>query len=479
MSNSSLANLSNAMATNPMHSAAVNNITSSQTTFYDLSEATLITIESFLSSTDICRLQKTCKLGADAAARAEVWNMLRGRDFLDACRIGIEGPASTRSPIRDAAWSMFQGTGLREQATSATTSKQLYVQKYLENKRARQEACRVAAAEGHGLTLRMVLDVLQYCCGLGTPCLLICLWMVLVLLKLNASISIEWSHVWIPLWVMDGVVVCTGLLGICTRIMSNRATTTSMWHRQSEGDNYAIAGFARVLLHDLGRRRQGAGFLWYLINLVLAFIIFPALILAKLDGSITASWGVVFVPVWLIFAFWCCFPCAHEMLDQEAIGYLFIYSLVVLWAPLLCVLIMVVVRLDGKFIEAGLIFVPFYIVDCMLAGVVCFIASIAIVERDGRPLKIIAALCVCIAAFLPIPIYASFYDSKHGEFPVEGTMAPLIAAMCLLACVTCCGVWRLWKSSRAENFSNAWSLNRCSCRCLRTDTPNLPDMEGN
>lgn len=260
-----------------------------------------------------------------------------------------------------------------------------------------------------------------------------------------------------------------------------------MWHRQSEGDDYAIVAFASVILENLGRRGKPLRFLWYLLNIVLAFIVFPALILAKLDGSITASWGVVFVPVWLIFGLWCCLPCAtrelaNEVLDDgESMWYFWMISLVMLWTPLLCVLIMVVVRLDGKFIEAVLMFIPFYIADCLLIAVCCFACILAMVDEDGddraKEFSVAGSVCVCLATFLPLQIYASIYDNKNGEFPVDGTVAPLIAVMCLIVCVTCCGVWRLWKSSREENFSAAWSMRRCSCRRMRPNTPILPGAD--
>jgi hypothetical protein len=507
MSNSSSGSPAHAIAINPMHSAANVRLPSSirlnRATFYDLSEDNLIIIESFLSATDICRLQATCKMGADTSAQPEVWDTLLKRDFLGGSRRSIERTASARygtamrssiRSVRDAASSVLQRTGLLEQTASSRTSKQAYVQKYLEHKRVRQEARReqarraeVAVAEDRGLTLRVVLDVLQYCCGLGTPCVLICLWLVLMLLKLCGSISIEWSHVWIPLWVMLGVVVCCGLLGCCTSIISDKSTTASMWHRQSEGDDYAIVGFATVILDNLGSRGWTLRFLWCLINVVLAFIIFPALVLAKLNDSVTGSWGLVFVPVWLIFALWCCLPCAtnelaHEVLDdRDAIWYVWIISLVVLWTPLLCVLIMVVVRLDGKFIAAALMFIPFYIADFLMIAVCCFVCILAMVDDDDddRPkeLAVASVLFVCLGTFLPLQIYASIYDDKNGEFPVVGTIAPLIAAMCLISCVSCYGVLRLWKSSREEHFSNAWSLSRCSCRRMRPSTPILPGAD--
>jgi hypothetical protein len=50
-----------------------------------------------------------------------------------------------------------------------------------------------------------------------------------------------------------------------------------------------------------------------LLMYLLAVILTPIIITLKLDGIITASWGLVFLPVWWILLTSCCIPLSHAL----------------------------------------------------------------------------------------------------------------------------------------------------------------------
>ena len=330
-----------------------------------------------------------------------------------------------------------------------------------------------------GNRLRVGLDCAGYGIGLATPCTLLAVWLLLLTLKLSdASSSLTWGAVWLPVWLAVAVTFTCTCFGLWVKWRAYSATAESAWYQQDEGEDYTLGGIVNDGISRLARSRCGTvtRLGWVVANLLLAFVAFPALVYAKLDGLITASWPAVFTPVWLVFGLWCCMPPALSRLmeERDAMWGVWSMTIIVLWAPLLTTLAMVVARLQGKAIEAVFIFIPLYVVDAGLLLMACVLCIIACVDDSdrGMMLAILTGICTVLAIFLPAQILASIGDHATGSFPVLGTLVPLVVGMFIVALAACVSAVVACARSRAEHFTDAYSWAPWCC-CLRRPRPTL------
>lgn len=197
---------------------------------------------------------------------------------------------------------------------------------------------------------------------------------------------------------------------------------------------------------------------WLGAILFLGFVAFPAALYLKLSGSVASNWGVVFLPVWLCFLLWCCYPCVMSTVNEDFAWSSFAVSLFLTWAPLLAFCIMVVVRLNGRFIASAIISIPLWIVDAVLIMSSCIFAVFACVENseDGRRVAcyMFTSIMTLLLVFVPAQVIAAYGDAKQGAVDPLATGIPIAIGGCLLSLVGFLFMRAMWRR-RAEDTS-AW-----------------------
>lgn len=306
--------------------------------------------------------------------------------------------------------------------------------------------------------------------------MLIAVWLLLLMLKLAGTVDISYAHVWAPWWAAVGIVFTCCSWGLIIRRCARRASNTSMWHNQDDGSERALGGlFAKAINDKMGDDTPRLlRFTWFVLVALLSFVVLPALLQAKLDGQITAHWAAIFSPVWIVSLLFCtCSACAVRKCfrDSDMSIMLHIFGSFCFLLPLIIVLVMLVVRLEGiKNIQLSLMFIPFWVADALMiaAGAVMAIALACCNDDDDEPeLKVAACglCCLPICFFLPFQIVGSVYDGLGKEIPAIGMMTPLVVLLFLLACGACGVMCALWSKSRSESFTDAYNL-----RAWRTGT---------
>lgn len=201
--------------------------------------------------------------------------------------------------------------------------------------------------------------------------------------------------------------------------------------------------------------------LWLVTFAVLGFIAFPVAVYAKLDGLIAVNWGVVFLPVWAVFFMWCCMPCvASHAVRNDSVWPVWATSILLAWVPLLAVLVMVVVRLQGKFITSALLLIPFWLVDAvtlLFAVVMTCLAPIDDDEDDRRmEARAAVALWAVLAAAIPAQVLCAFYDYREGAIRPLGILIPLLVDAVAIAAIAGFGARAVWRRSRETAFTDTY-----------------------
>jgi hypothetical protein len=365
--------------------------------------------------------------------------------------------------------------------TPAASPKDLYLAKFkgvikdrANQKQQAERAASTGAALHRGRKLRILLDLIGYFIGLGMPLACVAVWMLLVTLKITAATpDMSWNSVFVPIWV--GLISCAVALfvGCVTGICSRRCGDRSMCNRQDDGNDYTPWGFFRAWIEATkGGRSSGGCYTffstaWMFLACLLAFVIFPICLWAKLSGRVDSNWAVVFLPVWFVFLLWCCTPCCSGRVveeitgdsDDSVWGYWGV-SLIALWAPLLATLAMVVARLEGKYIASALMFIPFWIVDACLLLFTIVIAIVAATDDDPDDKKREWTACGVMAGllvmWLPAQITAAVYDSKYGYISPLGFCIPILLGLIVIGGFGCWCSFKLLQTSRRDSWSDVY-----------------------
>jgi hypothetical protein len=182
----------------------------------DIPDDSLYTVCSFLTLRDFNRLLLTCKREREVWDDFEVWTRLLRRDFPDV-RTELDIPTRMANSISRVASKLWATDVLAK--SGIPDAKQLYKQNFEEHRQTiitkldqRQQRRREESVVHGSHVVRVFLDILSYLCGIGAPCAMLALWLLLVMLKTNENIDVSWSLVWIPVWILAGT--CTHAMAI-------------------------------------------------------------------------------------------------------------------------------------------------------------------------------------------------------------------------------------------------------------------------
>lgn len=258
--------------------------------------------------------------------------------------------------------------------------KQQYKQRYLDY----QERISRSNDDNHNLQLDMIrldriknieifLDIIQI--RLFTPLLFSCLLLSLILYvqRLDGNISIPiWSCALPLCFAFFYLIVCFLIIKI---IHKRQYSTTSI----VKGLYNYMRGPLVTLYNELLNESN------YLLNIIIFYLLLIILqlgmIIVKLTNSIPKSfrnsyqWGIVFIPLWLLFISYCLLPFSKFRIDAG----IFWFGFNMIWIPLFIFFICLTVKLDhDSSIRIALILIPFYIIEgsILLASLFILIGGI-------------------------------------------------------------------------------------------------------
>jgi hypothetical protein len=452
-------------------------------TFLDIPTDDVLTICSYLGMLDIYRLQMSCKAEAEIGNDGDLWTLLLQRDFAE-----LHSETSVSETLAQTIRTLAsRGRREQEAASLRAGAKQAYRSrveahrgavndKLLQRQRRRDEE--QITHRSH--MLRVGLDISSFLCGLGAPCALFALWLLLVMLKLNNNIDISWPAVWAPIWLLVVITTLVFVIDVVVMRLSRDAAVGTLWWNQDYGSRVlSIRGIMGWLTENNPSQLFRMKTMYLLSMLSLAFVIFPALILAKLTGQFKGTWHLVFVPLWLLFAGWCCIPwAATTALSVQERKKCFFLSLF-LWLPIVVVCLILVFRLEGAEIRLASMLLPFWFLDFFWGG--GFILSVVAFffrRRERGLFWLSVALGLPLGLGITSMVLGSISDA-NGRVDVIGFMAPMVAAASAAAVGACVLAVRLLRRERQNSFTESWEyVARHCCRCRRvTRPPVLPGAD--
>lgn len=120
---------------------------------------------------------------------------------------------------------------------------------------------------------------------------------------------------------------------------------------------------------------------WALIALCLLLLLQVGLAVVKLSAYVPSSfrdhlsWGVVFIPLWVLFCSVCGLPFSGIRMEAAA----FVLAIVFLWIPLFILIVCICVRLDHvNQVRMAYVFIPFYVIESavMLTSLGVFVTGL-------------------------------------------------------------------------------------------------------
>jgi hypothetical protein len=158
--------------------------------------------------------------------------------------------------------------------------------------------------------LRTWLDCVQFGCGLGFFLVYPLIWLALLFVRTTGvAPNLSWGVVWAPIMAAIVHPLVMAAIGAVTERWAVNADARSAWRDQELGEKYNLVHYAQqVKTYHNGNRccrssRPVMGcctYSWLLLA--------PILLVLKLDGVISASWPVVFIPLWMLLPLTCCLP---------------------------------------------------------------------------------------------------------------------------------------------------------------------------
>lgn len=127
------------------------------------------------------------------------------------------------------------------------------------------DATALAAAKHRARKLRVCLDACTYFAGLGLPCALIGLTILLIVLKAANKVALGWESVFAPLWLGCGACFSACVVGCCVQCCSYGVPQESIWRDQEAGEAVSderscTCSRLLVLASSVGTRSSAAAF---------------------------------------------------------------------------------------------------------------------------------------------------------------------------------------------------------------------------
>lgn len=308
--------------------------------FDDLPPECVESIAAYLPATDVLRLQAVSKRCREAGDSPEVWGHLLARDFTNeqgkpqravskslrtllSRRVeilaaisnnNITGGGGGGGNAGAASTNSNAATGADKGPDADAPAKRRYKARFLDHvrltraqKEEREREQVHAAAARRGLRVRCCFDVAEFGCGMVGPAFLVVLWLFLLWAKLAGHTGISIDAVWAPYWLAVGLVIACTVVGCCIYKQSRWATRASAMYQQHIGSEAGLGGRLRTSWNDATQHdncpEYMLRFLWFFTFVACAFVIFPALLQAKLSGALAnVHWAAIFAPVWICFA---------------------------------------------------------------------------------------------------------------------------------------------------------------------------------
>lgn len=243
-----------------------------------------------------------------------------------------------------------------------------------------------------GDRVRLCLDFFQF--GPTGICLLFfypLIWLCLLYMKLKGHADLSWWHVFAPLYCilfLQPLFSC--MLGTVTKICSNNAYgSSSVCYELDEGDKNTCFHMQRKWCQYLADTNSCARFIGCTLSFscVAVLALVPTLIVMKLEGQISGSWGAAMTPLWILLGCGCLLPFTGAFAacfdddDDDRNGVA--ASLFCVGIPIIVTLALLAARLQGTFIPLKYLFIAFYIVDIFLLVGVCGFCCNACCSEEG------------------------------------------------------------------------------------------------
>lgn len=441
--------------------------------FSNLDDEIWAQIFMYLSGPDVARLALCSKQLAEVGRDERIWQQLLQNDFTAPVgtgntatsgrreriqkQLGAFGASSRRlftrtnssssSSTANAAGEVSVSSpipGIKERQPRIERAAEKYKQLYSNHKAAARQA--QVRAEQTAAEVRMrrprhcvrrVLDLLEM--GIGGLCMLLYgpLWLLFMYRKLTGQLdSWSWWGVFTPLFLFLVTPFVCGCFGASIYYCADVSRPGELCDGMSTDSELSWFGYFKACCKFQQQEevcpkaftRTVSSILWSLI------VMAPILICAKLEGSITAGWGAVFVPLWILLSCGCLSVlagmCACVVEDEDeswsAAPALWMASI-----PFLITLAIAAARLDGKEIQARYMFVPFFIMAIVAALAVLGLLLALFSEDNDRGKLVAAGLLIAVIIIGPAisEIKMSMEDgSSYGSTSWEWLLLPMVVS---------------------------------------------------
>jgi hypothetical protein len=299
----------------------------------------------YLSAKDLVILSGTCKYFRKMNKNSFLWETLNKIDFVDV----VTDQESSLS-IRD--------------IDVRNSTQSIYMHRYIE--------CKDRLTRSKDDKRQLAIDVRRLdrirCIEFGLDLIHVRLLPPMVFSSVFISLILYCRKVDglnIPYWACAAPIFSTLLLvslSSCSvyYLKNKQFETKSLFEGMYSNLRGPIPYFLSDILH--GSR---SGFIWFNIAMI-SLSIQLALVVVKLSPNIPTSfltrlsWGMVFIPIWLVFFCFCCSPLTRFRMEIS----FFIPALIFIWIPMFILFVCVAVKLDHvQNIRMAYIFIPFFIIE--------------------------------------------------------------------------------------------------------------------
>lgn len=355
----------------------------------------------FLDARDMARLAGTCTALRAAAAGSAAWTAVMCRETAGRAGPPLQlegGPGAARREYTDRA---------RAQAVRVAAGAVRAGEGARWRRRSRRRV-RVAGA----------LHAWTWLCT-AAPAALFFAWLLIMALKLDGVVSVGWYGAFGVLAAAPGCALLDALVGAVVQ-----GVRVATWGRDEDGETAcsraSCVGLWSFFISDdtLESRRGAACGSAAFIGAAFALLgTWFLLIPAKLEGHIDSSWGVVCVPLWLLFAMSWCVMCSIAANTKDADESVLEAMVVVVASPafgcgfclyFLSTAASLVAWADGAGFALNRAFIPVWIADVSVLAGCCGVAPPVFqwARREagrlgaGRCGRVSAGLTVCGSAVL-------------------------------------------------------------------------------
>lgn len=362
-----------------------------QSALLSMPDESIVNILSFLTAPDVSKTTAVCKALKDKCVSDAIWFSLFVADF-DVSQTDLP---SLRVNPRLAYLNRLQ---MRTRRLRQVTE------------RRQQEQIQVEAADRQA-RLGCCLSVYSITSWLAVPAPLGMIFLILVGVNLDDQNNWSWPAIFSPLWILLALLsisVCiTGFLyWKRKRRFGIGLSELSPWHRQWERLGWTPPNLAvRLAFLD------NPGAVWHGCSLAFVLLLAPVLIAMKAGGvgGSDYNWATAFIPIWVAVVLLPVALCTRGNVgtDREA-RTVFSVIFMTLVLPFLAVMITLAVSLDnGLSIPLHLVFIPFWIIDGIVALVMlchCGFATFRFtVARDCEDCAVFLFTTLTLAAVLLPP----------------------------------------------------------------------------